>query len=112
MDIRQVDDGFFVTGQISPDDVRDIVAAGYNTLICNRPDGEASDQPAFAEVAGVAEKAGIPIHYIPVVSGQLTQDDVDAMAVALENAEAPVLAYCRSGARSTNLYGIVQHQKG
>lgn len=112
MDIRQVDDGFFVTGQISPDDVRDIVAAGYNTLICNRPDGEAPDQPAFAEVARVAEKAGIPIHYVPVVSGQLTQDDVDAMAAALETAEAPVLAYCRSGARSTNLYGIVQQQRG
>eukprot|EP01133_Synstelium_polycarpum_P025951 gene25951-31161_t len=106
MDIRQIDEGFAVTGQISPDDVRDIAAAGYQTLICNRPDGESPDQPEFAEIAKVAEKAGIPIYYVPVVSGQLTQDDVDAMAAALEEADGPVLAYCRSGARSTNIYGI------
>lgn len=112
MDIRQIDEGFAVTGQISPDDVRDIAAAGYQALICNRPDGESADQPEFAEIAKVAEKAGIPIYYVPVVSGQLTQDDVDAMAAALEEAEGPVLAYCRSGARSTNIYGIVQQQKG
>jgi uncharacterized protein (TIGR01244 family) len=111
MDIRQIDEGFAVTGQVSPDDVRDIAAAGYHTLICNRPDGESPDQPEFAEIARVAEKAGIPIYYVPVVSGQLTQDDVDAMAAALDEAERPVLAYCRSGARSTNLYGIVQQQK-
>ncbi|MGH6860142.1 MAG: beta-lactamase hydrolase domain-containing protein, partial [Phyllobacterium sp.] len=77
-----------------------------------RPDGEAPDQPDFAEIAKVAEKAGIPVYYVPVVSGQLTQDDVDAMASALEQTEGPVLAYCRSGARSTNIYGIVQQQKG
>ncbi|GAB1581022.1 TIGR01244 family sulfur transferase [Phyllobacterium phragmitis] len=111
MDIRQIDENFSVTGQIAPDDIRDIVAAGYQTLICNRPDNEAPDQPAFAEIASVAEKAGIPVHYVPVVSGMLTQDDVDAMAAALENAEGPILAYCRSGARSTNIYGIVQQQK-
>jgi uncharacterized protein (TIGR01244 family) len=112
MDIRQIDEGYAVTGQISPDDVRDIAAEGYQAIICNRPDGESPDQPDFAEVAKVAEKAGIPIYYVPVVSGQLTQDDVDAMASALEASEGPVLAYCRSGARSTNIYGIVQQQKG
>ncbi|UXN61049.1 TIGR01244 family sulfur transferase [Phyllobacterium zundukense] len=112
MDIRQIDEDFAVTGQISPDDVRDIVAAGYQALICNRPDGESPDQPDFAEISQVAEKAGIPIYYVPVISGQLTQDDVDAMAAALDEASGPVLAYCRSGARSTNIYGIVQQRKG
>jgi uncharacterized protein (TIGR01244 family) len=112
MDIRQIDEGFAVTGQISPDDVRDIAAEGYQAIICNRPDGESPDQPDFAEIAKVAEKTGIPIYYVPVVSGQLTQDDVDAMAAALDTSEGPVLAYCRSGARSTNIYGIVQQQKG
>jgi uncharacterized protein (TIGR01244 family) len=112
MDIRQIDEGYAVSGQISSDDVRDLAAAGYHTIICNRPDGEAPDQPDFAEIERVAEKAGISVFYVPVVSGQLTQDDVNAMARALEEAEGPVLAYCRSGARSTNIYGIVQQQKG
>ncbi|MBV2143182.1 TIGR01244 family phosphatase [Falsochrobactrum sp. TDYN1] len=112
MDIRQVDDNYSVTGQIAPDDVRDIAAEGFGTIICNRPDGEGgADQADFAEITKVAEKAGIRTYYIPVVGGQLTQDDVDAMASALAEAEGPVLAYCRSGTRSTNIYGIVQQQK-
>ncbi|MBC2885591.1 TIGR01244 family phosphatase [Ochrobactrum sp. CM-21-5] len=112
MDIRLIDDNYSVTGQIAPDDVRDIAAEGFQTIICNRPDGEGgAEQPEFAEIARVAEKAGIATYYIPVVGGQLTQDDVDAMAEALAAAEGPVLAYCRSGARSTNIYGIVQSQK-
>lgn len=112
MDIRQIDENFSVSPQISPDDVRDIAAEGFQTIICNRPDGEGGqEQPDFAEVARVAEKAGITTFYVPVVGGRLTQDDVDAMAAALENAEGPVLAYCRSGTRSTTIYGIVQQQK-
>lgn len=43
MDIRQIDDRYAVTGQIAPDEVRDIVAAGYQAIICNRPDGESPD---------------------------------------------------------------------
>ena len=31
---------------------------------------------------------------------------------ALDGAQAPVLAYCRSGARCTNLFGLVQQMKG
>lgn len=112
MDIRQIDDNYSVSGQISPDDVRDIAAEGFQTIICNRPDDEGGpEQPDFAEIARVAEKAGLATYYIPVVGGQLTQDDVDAMAAALDEAEGPVFAYCRSGARSTNIYGIVQSQK-
>jgi uncharacterized protein (TIGR01244 family) len=112
MDIRQIDDNFSVTGQIFPDDIRDIAAAGFRTVICNRPDGESPDQPDFAEIASVAEKAGIPVHYVPVVPGGLTQDDVDALAEVLADAEGPVLAYCRSGARSTNIYGLVRQMRG
>ncbi|SPL63252.1 FAD-dependent pyridine nucleotide-disulphide oxidoreductase [Ochrobactrum soli] len=112
MDIRQIDDNYSVSGQISPDDVRDIAAEGFQTIICNRPDGEGGpEQPDFAEIARVAEKAGLATYYIPVVGGQLTQDDVHAMAAALDEAEGPFFAYCRSGARSTNIYGIVQSQK-
>lgn len=112
MDIRQIDDNYSVTAQISPDDVRDIAAEGFQAIICNRPDGEGGpDQSDFAEIAKVAEKAGIATFYVPVVGGQLTQDDVDAMASALEQATGPVLAYCRSGTRSTNIYGIVKQQK-
>ncbi|MBN9046758.1 MAG: TIGR01244 family phosphatase [Rhizobiales bacterium] len=112
MDIRQIDENFSVSGQIAPDDVRDIAAEGFRTIVCNRPDGEGGpDQPDFAEVARVAEKAGLAAYHIPVVGGQLTQEDVSAMADVLEKAEGPILAYCRSGARSTNIYGLARQQR-
>jgi uncharacterized protein (TIGR01244 family) len=47
-----------------------------------------------------------------VVSGQLTQENVDAQARALAEMPKPVLAYCRSGARCTNLYMLVRQQIG
>lgn len=112
MDIRPIDDNYSVSGQITPDDIRDIAAEGFTTLICNRPDGEGGeDQPDFAEIARVAEKVGIKAFYVPVIGGALTQENVDAHAEILAEAEGPVLAYCRSGARSTNIYGLAQQLK-
>ncbi len=74
MEIRQIDDNYSVTGQINPDDVRDIAAEGFQTIICNRPDGEGGEeQPDFEEIARVAEKAGLAAYYIPAVGGQLTR---------------------------------------
>ncbi|MGU3574613.1 TIGR01244 family sulfur transferase [Brucellaceae bacterium C25G] len=109
MDIRQIDDFYSVSGQISPDDIRDIAAQGFQTLICHRPDGEGgAEQANFAEIAKVAEKVGITTVHIPFSGGMLTQEDVDAMADALAKAEGPVLGFCRSGARSTQIYSIVR----
>jgi uncharacterized protein (TIGR01244 family) len=110
MDIRPVADGFAVSGQIQPDDIREIAAAGYKTVISNRPDSEDGAVP-HEEIRKAAEAAGLEFHYIPVVSGAVTADDVTEMASALENAKQPVFAYCRSGTRSANLYGLVQQAK-
>ncbi|WOC15479.1 TIGR01244 family sulfur transferase [Pseudochrobactrum sp. MP213Fo] len=111
MEIRPIDENFAVTGQLTPEDVSLAAAAGYKTLICNRPDHESDGQPEYAAIAKAAENAGLKIYFIPVVGGQMTQTNVDEMAQALADAPAPVLAYCRSGTRCTNLYGIVQQQK-
>ncbi|MBB6260406.1 uncharacterized protein (TIGR01244 family) [Paenochrobactrum gallinarii] len=109
MDIRQIDEIYSVTGQISPDDIRDLAAQGFQMVICHRPDGEGgADQPNFAEIAKVAEKVGIAAVHVPFSGGMLTQEDVDAMAEALAKAEGPVLGFCRSGARSAQIYSITR----
>lgn len=110
MDIRQVADGFSVSGQISPSDVATLKAAGFRSIICNRPDNEDGAVP-HAQVEAAAEEAGLNFRYIPAISGQLTQANVDDMAAALGELDGPVFAYCRSGARSTNLY-MMASQKG
>ena len=111
MEIRPIADGFSVTGQITTDDVKTIADAGYKTLISNRPDSEDGSLP-HDNIRKAAERAGLNFVYIPVVSGAITADNVRDMKSALDQAQAPVLAYCRSGGRCTNLFGLVQQMKG
>ena len=106
MDIREISSKFSVAGQIDASDIQTVAAAGFKTLICNRPDKEGWGQPGQAEIRVAAEKAGMTFHYVPAVSGALTGADVVAMRQALSHAPGPVLAYCRSGARSANLYQL------
>ena len=111
MDIRKVNDDFAVTGQIAPAQVADIAAAGFKSIVCNRPDSEEGAVP-HDQVERQARAAGLEFRFLPVVSGAITEDDVRDMAQTLEDLPRPVLAYCRSGARCLNLYGLVQQIKG
>src|SRR5690606_36382938 len=108
MEIRQISETYSVSPQITADDIAAIKAAGFKSVICNRPDGEHPGQPTAESIRQAAENAGLDFRYIPVVSGALTPEKVAAMAAALKEVQTPVLAYCRSGARSTNLYALLQ----
>ncbi|MEZ2333808.1 TIGR01244 family sulfur transferase [Mesorhizobium sp. RCC_202] len=112
MEYRQISDDYSVSGQIQPQDIAAIKDAGFKSVICNRPDDEQPGQPSAESVKAAAEAAGLTFRYIPVISGQITQDNVDDQAKALNELEGPVFAYCRSGARCTNLYGLIQQQRG
>jgi uncharacterized protein (TIGR01244 family) len=101
---------FSVSPQIAPDEVAAIAKDGFRSIICNRPDGEAPDQTPHAVIEAEAAKAGLAFRYIPVISGAMTQDDVDTMTEALKELPAPVFAYCRSGARCGVLFRAVQAQ--
>jgi len=104
MEYRQITDDYAVTGQIATSDIAEIKAAGFRSIICHRPDGEQPGQPTAAEIAVAAEAADLIFRHIPFVGGQMTDDDVAAMVEALDEIPGPVFAYCRSGARSTNIY--------
>lgn len=107
MDIRQVSEDFAVTAQISPAQVSEIAAAGFKSIICNRPDTEDGAVPHEA-VEEAARAAGLAFCFLPVVSGAITQENVRDMAAALQELPRPVLAYCRSGARCLNLFDLVR----
>jgi uncharacterized protein (TIGR01244 family) len=104
MDYRSIDDSYAVSGQITAGEVADIKAAGFRSVICNRPDGEQPGQPTAAEIGMAVEAAGLAFRHIPVVSGQITPADVAKTTAALAELDGPVFAYCRSGARCTNLF--------
>jgi uncharacterized protein (TIGR01244 family) len=82
-----------------------VAAAGFKSVIINRPDYESGpDQPTAEQVSVAAREAGLRVEYQPVVSGAMTQDDVVRFAELLQTMPAPVLAYCRSGTRCSVLY--------
>jgi len=104
MDIRKVTDTFSVAPQIEIEELAEVAALGFKSVICNRPDGEEMSQPETSAMKAAAEEAGLTFSNVPVISGAMTLEDVKANAAALEALEGPVLAYCRSGTRSITLW--------
>ncbi len=107
-DHRMIDDQVAVSGQITVEQVNEIAQSGYKSLICNRPDGEAPDQTEVARIEQAAKAAGLAFRNIPVLSSGMTMENVEATRTALDELERPILAYCRSGARSTNVYNMAK----
>ncbi|MDP9836871.1 uncharacterized protein (TIGR01244 family) [Neorhizobium huautlense] len=112
MDIRPINDEYSVSGQITVEEVDQVKALGFQSIVCNRPDEEEPGQPSFADVAVRAEELGIQIRHIPVGRMGLTPEGVTEMVDALEDLPKPMLGYCRSGARSTAIYEQSQRLRG
>ena len=108
MDPKTLSPQFAVSPQITPQDIPALKAQGYRAIIANRPDGEGADQPTFAEIETAAHEAGMQARYIPISGGMVGDDDVAAFRAALRDMPGPVLAYCRSGTRSTTLWSLAQ----
>jgi uncharacterized protein (TIGR01244 family) len=108
---KSLDDSTFVSGQIDPADLPAIAAAGVTLIVNNRPDGEEPGQPAGVRIAAAARATGLDYRHIPVAGG-LSPEQVAAMAEALDSATGKVLAFCKSGTRSTWLWALARRQSG
>lgn len=108
---RQVTDQFSTSPQISEADVAAAAAKGFVLIINNRPDGEDPAQPTGAAIEAAARSAGLDYVAIPVRGGP-TIEQVAAVREAIDQADGPVLAYCRSGTRSIVTWAIGQAQAG
>jgi uncharacterized protein (TIGR01244 family) len=111
-DFRQITPSFWASPQITPAEVAEAAALGFALIINNRPEGEAADQTPGSEIAEATRAAGMEYQAIPVSGGGFDQGQLRAMAEALAQARGPVLAYCRSGTRSTLLWSLVQAMNG
>ncbi|KVD85698.1 class V aminotransferase [Burkholderia stagnalis] len=96
--------GLTASRQIRPDDLKAIRSAGFRAVICNRPDGESADQPAFEEIAAAARELGLDARYLPVESDQIGDAQVDAFGAMVDALPKPILAYCGSGKRAGMLW--------
>jgi uncharacterized protein (TIGR01244 family) len=111
LELKRINDDVSVAPQISPEDMPALKAAGFTTVINNRPDGEAPGQPTSETMKAAAEAAGLTYHFIPLGREGVSPQMVDEERAALEGSDGPVLCYCRSGTRSTTLWALTQAGK-
>lgn len=109
--IRPVNDQFAVAPQLLPAHMAALAAAGYRSVINNRPDGEEYGQPSNAEMRAAAEAAGLTYHEQPVISGGVTLNDAERFGTLLNELPSPLLAFCRSGTRCIQLWALSQAGK-
>jgi uncharacterized protein (TIGR01244 family) len=101
-----IDDRVAISGQLQPEDMKEIAAAGYVAVVNNRPDGEAAfGQPRTADLKKAAETAGLAFLDLPFSGPRATPDQVRAFADLLAERPGRVVAYCKSGMRSSLLWG-------
>ncbi|QDZ08915.1 TIGR01244 family phosphatase [Sphingomonas panacisoli] len=110
--IRKVDDSISVAPQIQPEDIATIKAAGFVAVVNNRPDDEQDGQPAGDAIRTAAEGAGLTYTAIPIGQAGFSHPQISAMVDVLESADGPVLAFCRSGTRSCNLWALARARMG
>lgn len=104
MNIVKLSEIFGVAAQIQPHHVAEIAARGYKVLINNRPDEEESDQPTDAQIAAAAIAAGLEYYHLPVTAGDFPGPGFEQMCDLLDDPANPVLAFCRTGTRCSNLW--------
>ena len=92
--------------QPSVDDIGELANRGYRSIIGNRPEGEAPDQPTWTDLKAAAAARGMDAVHIPVVASQISEADVRAFAEAMERLPKPIAAFCRTGTRSALLWAL------
>ena len=103
--IRQVAPDVCVAPQLTPEAMAEAARLGFRSVVNNRPDFEhGPDQPTNASIEAAAREAGLEYRFLPVSGGHQTPEQIAAFAQLLEQLPRPLLVFCRSGARSTNLF--------
>ena len=111
-EFKPLDEQTLVAGQIHAADLKEARRHGVTMIVNNRPDGEEPGQPTSAELEAAAEAAGLDYRYIPIVRG-MGPAQVEEMASARsELGDGKMLAFCRSGMRSTLAWAVACREAG
>ena len=104
MNLYKLTETCSVAAQIQPADVESLRQDGYVAIVCNRPDNEDFGQPTAAELASACERHGIAFHHLPISHAGITTETVQRFQTIVAESSGAVLAYCRSGQRSSVLW--------
>jgi sulfide:quinone oxidoreductase len=108
MDLKKINDQLSVSEQISPQQVAEIARAGFRSVICNRPDGESQDQPSHQDIQAACQAHGLVFRHLPADTGKVLDSHGIEFGQLMSELPGPVLAYCRSGTRSTTMWALSQ----
>ena len=108
MDIKALTPHLSITPQVLVSELEAVAQMGFKAIICNRPHGEGPDQPSFSEMEQAALAHGLQMRYLPAEAGKVSDADGKAFGELLATLPAPVLAYCRTGMRSTTMWALSQ----
>ncbi|MFW8593329.1 TIGR01244 family sulfur transferase [Cribrihabitans neustonicus] len=108
MDARVLTPRYSVSPQISAEDLPAIAAAGYTTVICNRPDEEVPPSHQAGAIRAAAEAAGLRFEILPLTHQTMTPDNIARQRALYEASDGPVLAYCASGTRCSVAWALGQ----
>ena len=107
-DVRKLTDNIYVAPQLTAADVAEIDGMSFRSILCNRPDDEQEEQPAYEKIRQQADALGLAVEFQPVNGSLISDQDVDDFAENLQNLPMPILAYCRTGTRCTVLWALSQ----
>lgn len=107
--VRALADAVFVAPQLDAAAMAEAAAAGFRSVVNNRPDFEhGPNQPTNAEIERAALAVGLEYRFLPVAGGYQSPAEIEAFAALLATLPRPVLVFCRTGTRSTRLYLAAQ----
>jgi len=108
MELRPLSPRYHVSPQISAEDLPAIAAAGFTTVICNRPDTEVPASQQAAAIGAAARAAGLQFEVLELTHQTMTPENVDRQRALVETSRGPVLAYCASGTRCSVVWALAQ----
>ncbi|MCV2865250.1 TIGR01244 family sulfur transferase [Defluviimonas sp. WL0075] len=111
MEFRYLTPNYAVSPQITPEDVPAVKAAGFVSVICNRPDAEIPEPIQAVHLRAAVEAAGMVFVDNPLIPGALTPENIATQARVQAEARGPVFAYCASGNRSSIAWALSQAGK-
>ncbi len=104
MPIFQLTETLSVAAQVTPQDIPNLAAQGFSTVVCNRPDGEVPDQASMDAIEAACNDANLLFVRYPVDALNFPGPDLEGLGELFDDAGQRVLAYCRTGTRCANLW--------
>ncbi len=108
MNLKKVSPRFFISDQLSVTDIGIAAAQGIRTIVNNRPDGEEQTQPTSDELREAAESLGLGFVDLPIKPGKITDEHIEKFEALSRDTPAPMLSFCRSGARAMSLWALAE----